>query len=84
MKSYLKELKIAVINQDLKLLETIIQSDPEFDTIEEAMEIQAYIKEAVKLLQKEKGRLSLEMRKIQNLKKFNNQQKENETFDFKA
>ncbi|AZV46194.1 hypothetical protein C3L23_02575 [Nautilia sp. PV-1] len=84
MKSYLNELKVAVINQDLKLLEKIIQNDPEFESIEEAMEIQAYIKEAVKLLQKEKDRLSLEMQKIQNLKKFNNQQKENETFDFKA
>lgn len=84
MKDYLNKLKVAVINQDLKLLEKIIQNDPEFESIEEAMEIQAYIKEAVKLLQKEKERLSLEMQKIQNLKKFYNQQKENETFDFKA
>jgi len=69
----------------LKKLEQIVEKEPVFETIEEAKEIQAYLKEAVKLLQKEKNRLSLEMKKIRQLQKFNNSnEKRKENFNFQA
>ncbi|GAB6074547.1 hypothetical protein [Nautilia lithotrophica] len=85
MKNYLNDLKVAVINQDLKKLEEIIDLTPEFNSIEEAKEIQAYLKEAIKILENEKNKLSNEMKKIKNIQKFNNEQiKKKETFNFKA
>ena len=82
MNKYLNELKVAVINEDLKKLEQITKKEPVFETIEEAKEIQAYLKEAVKLLQKEKNRLFGEMQKIKNLQKFNQKEKK-EKINFK-
>jgi hypothetical protein len=82
MENYLNELKIAVINEDLKKLEQITKKEPVFETIEEAKEIQAYLKEAVKLLQKEKNRLFIKMQKIKNLQKFNQKEKK-EKINFK-
>ncbi|ACM93027.1 conserved hypothetical protein [Nautilia profundicola AmH] len=83
MKSYLNELKVAVINKDLKKLEQVVQMQPVFDTMDEAMEIQAFMQQAIDLLQDEKNRLTKEMQKIKNLQKFNNEQSK-ETFNFKA
>ncbi len=81
--SYLNELKVAVINRDFDKLEKLSKEKAVFNSIEEAKEIQAYMNEAVKLLQKEKNKLSLEMRKIKNLQKFNQQEKK-EKFSFKV
>ncbi len=83
MKNYLNELKIAVINQDLKKLEEIVNFTPEFNSIEEAKEIQAYLKEAVKILEKEKSKLSNEMHKIKQIKKFNTEKNNAKKIDFK-
>ena len=83
MNKYLNELKVAVINEDLKKLESLSKRNPQFDSLEEAQEIQAFLKKAVDLLQKEKNKLSIDMKKIKDLQKFNNSQKK-ESFDFKA
>jgi len=83
MNKYLNELKVAVINEDLKKLESLSKRNPQFDSLEEAQEIQSFLKKAVDLLQKEKKRLSIDMKKIKDLQKFNNSQKK-ESFDFKA
>jgi hypothetical protein len=84
MKNYLNELKIAVINEDIDKLQKLIDTAPEYNTLQEAQEIVAFLQQAVKFLQKEKNRLSAEMQKIKNLQKFNTQKKEKKTFDFKA
>ena len=83
MNKYLNELKVAVINEDLKKIEELSNQTPQFNTIEEAQEIQSFLKKAINLLQKEKNKLSIDMKKIKDLQKFNNSQKK-ESFDFKA
>ena len=83
--SYLNKLKIAVINEDINKLEELVNESPEYDSIEEAQEIVSFIKKAVKLLQKEKNKISLEMQKIKKLQKFNIEKRmEKESFSFKA
>jgi hypothetical protein len=85
MKNYLNELKIAVINEDIDKLQKLIDTAPEYDTLQEAQEIVAFLQQAIKLLQKEKNKLSVEMQKIKKLQKFNNEQMKNkQTFNFKA
>jgi propanediol dehydratase large subunit len=81
--SYLNELKVAVINEDIKKLEKIIDKTPEFSSVEEAKEIRAFMDKAVKLLQKEKNKLSSEMQKIKKLQTFY-QENGKQTFSFKA
>ena len=70
MESYLNRLKAAVINGDLKKIELIIKEKPTFESIEEAKEIQVYIKEAIKLFEKEKNRLLKDMKKIKQIKNY--------------
>ncbi|WP_024789958.1 hypothetical protein [Lebetimonas sp. JH292] len=82
MENYLNELKIAVINEDFDKLKKLVKEDITFSSIEEAKEINAYIKKAVKILKKEKEKLSHEMQKIKKLQKFNIQKK-NDLFNFK-
>jgi len=85
MKNYLNKLKIAVINEDINKLEELVNETPEYDTIEEAKEIVVFLQQAIKLLQKEKNKLSAQMQKIKNLQKFNSEKSDNtETFNFKA
>jgi len=80
---YLNSLKVAVINKDLDKLKEVVNMQPVFNSLDEAKEIQAYLNEAVKILKEEKEKLSKEMKKIKNLQKFN-EQKDQETFNFKA
>jgi hypothetical protein len=82
MKSYLNRLKVAVINKDIEKLKELVKEDITFSSIEEAKEINTYIKTAVKILKKEKEKLSSEMQKIKKLKKFNIQKKK-DLFNFK-
>jgi len=82
MKNYLNKLKIAVINEDINKLEELVNETPEYETIEEAKEIIAFLQQAIKLLQKEKNKLSTEMQKIKKLQKYN-QSKEQNSFEFK-
>ena len=70
MKNYLNNLKVAVINQDLKKIEQIIKKEPVFESEDEAKEIQAYIKEAIKLFEAEKSRLLKDMQKIKQIKNY--------------
>ena len=83
MNKYLNELKVAVINEDLKKLEELSNKTPQFDSLKEAQEIQSFLKKAIKLLQKEKNRIAKDMKKIKDLQKFNNSKKK-ENFNFKA
>ena len=66
----LRELKIAVINKDFVKLKELSFQTPEFSSLKEAKEYLAYIKEAIKLLNEEKLKLSKEMAEIRKLKKF--------------
>jgi 5-keto 4-deoxyuronate isomerase len=83
VKNYLDELKIAVINEDINKLKELVKKDISFSSIDEAKEINSYIQMAIKLLEKEKEKLSIEMQKIKKLQKFNIQNKK-DIFDFKA
>ncbi len=82
--SYLSELKIAVINEDLKKLEELSKKELSFFSLEEAKEIQAFIKKAVEILEKEKKKTALNMQKIKKLQKFNLKKERCKSFDFKA
>ena len=66
----LRELKIAVINKDFDKLKELSFQTPEFSSLKEAKEYLAYIKEAIKLLNEEKLKLSKEMAEIRKLKNF--------------
>jgi len=68
----LNELKVAVLNKDLKALETLSAKKPSFSSIEEAKEMDSYIQEALKILKKEKLNIFKEMEKIKKLKEFKN------------
>ncbi len=70
--SFLKDLKIAVINKDFDKLKKISEMNPEFNSIEEANEMLKYIIEAKRILEEEKSSLSLDMKEIQKLKNFYN------------
>jgi len=80
--SYLSDLRLAVINRDLKKLEYLASKEVEYENIEEAKEINAYLKAAIEILKEEKNNVSLEMQKVKNLKKFYMQEKK-ESFNFK-
>jgi hypothetical protein len=83
MNNYLNRLKAAVINEDIEKLKKLVKEDVSFSSIDEAKEINSYIKMAINLLEKEKEKLSAEMQKIKKLQKFNMQNKEG-LFNFKA
>jgi hypothetical protein len=83
MESYLNKLKAAVINEDIERLKELVKEEITFSSVDEAKEINSYIKMAINILEKEKRKISLEMRKIKQLQKFNIQNK-NDLFDFKA
>ena len=70
MKSYLNNLKAAVINRDLEKIKQIIKKEPVFESVEEAKEIQVYIKEAINIFEKEKNILLKEMQKIKKIKNY--------------
>ena len=81
--SFLKELKLAVINRDLKKLNELSFKNPSFSSIEEAKELNNYIKEAIKILKEEKFKIFKEMEQIKKLKEFNSK-KGNGSFNFKV
>lgn len=79
----LKELKLAVINKDLKKLEELSKKNPFFSSIKEAKEFLGYLHEAIKILEKSKNKLSNDMKEIKKLQKFylNNS---NDSFNLKV
>jgi LPS O-antigen subunit length determinant protein (WzzB/FepE family) len=83
MKNYLNRLKVAVINEDVEKLKELLKEDISFSSVDEAKEINSYIKMAVNFLEKEKEKLSFEMQKIKKIQKFNIQNKK-DLFNFKA
>jgi 5-keto 4-deoxyuronate isomerase len=81
--SYLNRLKAAVINKNIEKLKELVKEDISFSSIDEAKEINSYIKMAINLLEKEKEKISKEMQKIKKLQKFNIQNKK-DIFNFKV
>ena len=81
--SYLRELKVAVINEDIEKLKSLLDKDISFSSLDEAIEINSYIKQAIHLLTRKKNELFKEMQKIKQLKKFN-AQNQNSFFDIKS
>ncbi len=77
----LNELKVAVINKDLKKLEDLSRKNPSFSSIDEAKEFLKYIELAKGLLEEEKNKLSKDMAEIRKLKQFRlNQEKKGKGF----
>ena len=70
MKSYLNELKAAVINQDVKKLKEILDKKPNFKNFEEAKEIQVYFNEAINFLNEKREKLLKDMQKIKKIKNY--------------
>jgi len=81
--SYLRELKVAVINEDIEKLKSLLEKDISFSSLDEAKEINSYIQQAVNLLSRKKNEVFKEMQKIKQLKKFNTQN-QNSFFDIKS
>jgi len=81
--SYLKELKVAVINEDIEKLKSLLDKDITFSSLDEAKEINSYIKQAINLLTRKKKEVFKEMQQIKKLKKFNSQN-QNSFFDIKS
>jgi len=81
--SYLRELKVAVINEDIEKLKSLLDKDITFSSLDEAKEINSYIQQAVNLLTRKKNEVFKEMQKIKQLKKFNTQN-QNSFFDIKS
>ena len=79
----LNELKLAVIEKDIEKLKELSFKTPVFSSIEEAEEMNGYIKKATEILITEKNKLSKEMQKIKKLQKFQSIEK-NSGFDFKG
>jgi len=65
----LKDLKLAVINEDLKKLEELSKKIPSYSSIDEAKEILVYIELANNIIKKKKKEL---LKDIQQLKKIKN------------
>jgi orotate phosphoribosyltransferase len=68
--SFLKDLKIAVINRDLEKLKKLANKNYEINSIEEANELLKYIIEAKNILEEEKTKLKSGMDEIKKLKKY--------------
>jgi len=83
MNTYLNRLKIAVINRDINALSKLAAESPKFSTFEEAEEIKSYIDQALKIISEEKLKLSEELSKLKNIKKFS-QDRNTAAFNFKA
>jgi len=81
--SYLRELKIAVINEDIEKLKSLLDKDISYSSLDEAKEINSYIKQAVNLLTRKKNEIFKEMQQIKKLKKFKVNENRN-YFDFKG
>ena len=78
----LKELKLAVINEDLDTLKILSACTPRYETFEEAKELVKYIEKAIELLNMEKNEISKKMSEIRKLQKFNQENHQN-ICDFK-
>jgi predicted transcriptional regulator len=73
----LKELKVAVINHDIKKLEELSREDAFYKDITEAKEMLVYIRKAIEMLLKEKTKTLQKMQEIKKLQKFTKQNTQN-------
>lgn len=67
---YIKELKIAVINQDLIKMEELSNIVFESNNIDELREVSAIILEAIKLLDTERTKVAEGMKATQKMKQY--------------
>nr|WP_314889242.1 hypothetical protein [uncultured Campylobacter sp.] len=68
---WLEEFKIALVNEDIEAIEALADKVPaEFKNIEEALQAQTLVGEAINLIQKSKADLSKEFEKLKNVKKY--------------
>jgi len=70
--SWLNQFKIAIIDKDTQKMDELNSSMPEFETIEQICEAQAYIKQAIQIIVDKQSELRENMAKIQKTKKFLN------------
>ncbi len=73
MREYIKELKLAIINQDLRKMEELSSAVFESNDIDELKEAAAMISEAIKLLDKECLKTVENMNNIQKMKQYASQ-----------
>ena len=69
---WIQEFKIALIEQDIQKLATLIDADLQFDSIEEIEEAMYMIKEARKLLSKLKNETAISMQQLKKNRDFLN------------
>ena len=69
---WLKEFKIALVDEDEARLDALNANMPEFDSLKQMQEAQAYIYQAVELLLQKQAELRSNMEKITKTKKFLN------------
>ena len=68
---WLEEFKIALVNEDIEAIEALADKVPaDFKNIEEALQAQTLVGEAINLIQKSKADLSKEFEKLKNVKKY--------------
>ena len=68
---WLEEFKIALVNEDIEAIEALANKVPaEFKNIEEALQAQTLVGEAINLIQKSKADLSKEFERLKNVKKY--------------
>ncbi|HCZ18838.1 hypothetical protein [Wolinella succinogenes] len=69
--SWLREFKIALVEQDLAALERIISQMPDsFECLEEMQEAQAYMEQAREIFLIEREKVSVELERLSKMKKF--------------
>jgi len=73
LREYIKELKLAIINQDLRKMEELSSAVFESNDINELKEAAAMISEAIKLLDKECLKTVENMNNIQKMKQYASQ-----------
>jgi uncharacterized protein (UPF0179 family) len=73
LSEYIKELKIAIINHDLKKIEELSTVAFESGNIDELKEAAAMVAEAIKLLDKERSKIVENMNNIQKMKQYASQ-----------
>ncbi len=67
---WLEDLKLAIINKDIDLINSLIEDMPEFEKLEEMQQASALIKEGIDLIKKEMDLLVISMDKMKKSKKF--------------
>jgi hypothetical protein len=68
--TWITKFKIAIVEQDINTLETLLDSFPAADTKEEALELRALVTEALSIVQKAKEKTLESMNKIKKTKAF--------------